>query len=61
MDDDVIRVPGGEVLSLPASVRVDPYDLERASSSISFVLRSLDDASLIVHEDARFLGPPPAR
>ncbi len=56
---DGIRVPAGEIVSLPVSVQIDPYDLERTSSSISFILSSRDDPSLVVREDARFIGPAP--
>ncbi len=58
---DDIRVPAGEVLSLPARVRIDPYDLQGASSSVTFVLKAEDDPDLVVHEEARFIGPAPAR
>ena len=56
-----INVPAGEVLSLPVRVRIDPYDLPRISNSIVFVLQSVDDADIVAHEDARFLGPAPLR
>ena len=57
-----IPVAAHEVLSVSARVRADPYALTRASSSITFVLQSVEDASLRVEEEARFLGPaPPAR
>jgi cytochrome c oxidase accessory protein FixG len=57
-----IPVTAHEVLSVSARVRADPYSLERASSSITFTLRSLDDTSVRVEEEARFLGPgAPAR
>ena len=56
-----INVPAGEVLSLPVRVRIDPYDLKRASNSIVFVLQASDDPGIVAHEDARFLGPAPLR
>jgi len=52
-----LRVPGGEVLSLPARVRIDPYDLKRAGNSITFVLQATDEPSIVAHEEARFIGP----
>ena len=61
LDRETVRVAAGEVLSLPARVQIDPYDLERSSSTISFVLTSRDVPEMVVHEEARFLGPAPAR
>lgn len=57
VDTAQIPVAAHEVLSVSARVRVDPYSLERASSTISFALQSVDDESLRVEEEARFLGP----
>ncbi len=57
LDTDQIPVAAHEVLNVSARVRVDPYSLERASSTISFTLQSVDDESLRVEEEARFLGP----
>ncbi len=52
-----IPVAAHEVLNVPARVRADPYSLERSSSTITFALESIDDGSLRVEEEARFLGP----
>jgi cytochrome c oxidase accessory protein FixG len=59
LDIDINPVPvsGREVLSVPARVRADPYSLKRSSTTIVFSLESIDDASLRVDEEARFLGP----
>ena len=57
LDTDQIPVAAHEVLNVSARVRVDPYALERTSSTISFTLQSVDDRSLRVEEEARFLGP----
>jgi cytochrome c oxidase accessory protein FixG len=57
-----IPVSAHEVLSVSARVRADPSALERTSSTITFTLQSVDDASMRVEEEARFLGPgTPAR
>ena len=57
LDREQIPVAAHEVLSISARVRVDPYSLERSSSTITFALQSVDDESLRVEEEARFLGP----
>jgi cytochrome c oxidase accessory protein FixG len=61
LDRSEITVAGGEVLSLPARVRIDPYDLEHASSPVTFLLQSRDDPELQVTQESRFIGPAPVR
>jgi polyferredoxin len=55
--DPEIRVPAGEVLSLPVAVRADPAVLERAANEIKFTLSAKDDPELSRTEKGRFLGP----
>ena len=50
-------VPSGEVLNVPVRARVDPFYLEKRSSTITFWISSLDDESIHQTESARFLGP----
>ncbi len=57
LDRSEVVVPAGEVLSIPARVRVDPYDLPHASSPVTFLLHARDDPELRVTEEARFIGP----
>ncbi|HEB82504.1 MAG TPA: cytochrome c oxidase accessory protein CcoG [Gammaproteobacteria bacterium] len=56
-DADKIQVDSGEVIEIPARVQVDAYNLEKRSNDIHFTVQALDDESLKVVEDARFLGP----
>lgn len=55
-----IEVDAGEVRSLPARLRVDPYSLEKPSSRVVFELMATDNPSLKVETEGRFLGPVPA-
>ena len=57
MNNSRIRVPAGEVIELPVSVRVDPEDISRGSTSVTFALTADDNKDLTVREEARFLGP----
>ena len=57
----VIEVSGGEVLTLPVSVRVDPIVLKRTANEIEFTISAQDNAELTSIETARFLGPAMAR
>ncbi|MBT8108920.1 MAG: cytochrome c oxidase accessory protein CcoG [Gammaproteobacteria bacterium] len=55
---DRVVVAGGGVLSLPVRVRAhrdDAYGI----MNIEFTIRALDDESVAVTEDSRFLGPTP--
>ncbi len=58
LDREQIEVAGGGVLTLPARVRIDPEDLDAASSELLFTIHDTDDPErLTVTEPARFLGP----
>jgi cytochrome c oxidase accessory protein FixG len=57
----VIEVSGGEVLTLPVSVRIDPIALKRTANEIEFTISAQDNAELTSIETARFLGPAMAR
>jgi cytochrome c oxidase accessory protein FixG len=55
--DARIFVKSGAVYDLPVSVRADPEDLPARSTDITFNLTALEDASLSITEQSRFLGP----
>ncbi len=52
-----IEVQSGEVKNVPVRVAIDPGDLKRPSSKLKFILEAVDDPSIRLEEDARFLGP----
>lgn len=52
-----ITVKSGEVINMTVSIRVDPVNLLSTSSKIKFHLQSIDEKSLSVIEQARFIGP----
>ncbi len=58
-DGGPVRVDAGEVREGVVRLQVDPYNLTRRSSEVTLVLQAIDDASLKVEEDARFVGPVP--
>ena len=60
-EDADIQVAGGEVREITVKMQIDPYDLKQRSSSFKFVLHARDNKQLRVEEEARFLGPTPAR
>ncbi|MBT8089220.1 MAG: cytochrome c oxidase accessory protein CcoG [Gammaproteobacteria bacterium] len=55
---DKLLVDGGGVLSLPVRVRAH-RDNAYGVSEIAFKIQAVDDASLVMREDSRFIGPSP--
>ncbi len=55
---DTVDVPGGGVLNLPVRVRAH-RDNAYGIMTIEFSVTAVDDASVSVVEDSRFLGPTP--
>jgi cytochrome c oxidase accessory protein FixG len=53
----IVSVPSEEVLNVPVRARIDPAQLEKRSSTITFWIWALDDDSIQQAESARFLGP----
>ena len=54
--EDSVRVEGGGVLSLPVRVRARRDDVQGVNT-IVFDVEALDDASVAIEEDSRFIGP----
>jgi cytochrome c oxidase accessory protein FixG len=50
-------VAAGEVLSLPAKLRADPYMLQKTSTRVMFHVEAADKPELRVETEGRFLGP----
>jgi cytochrome c oxidase accessory protein FixG len=55
---DSIRVDGGGVLSLPVRARTQ-RDNAYGIMNITFTVTAIDDESVVMIEDSRFLGPTP--
>jgi len=56
--EDELRVDGGGVLSLPVRARAH-RDSAYGIREIEFRIEAIDDASVTMGEDSRFLGPTP--
>jgi cytochrome c oxidase accessory protein FixG len=52
-----IRVPAGEVYSLPVQLRLDPGVMKGVSAEVTFTLASVEDPALVRTEKTRFMGP----
>jgi cytochrome c oxidase accessory protein FixG len=54
---DVIEVASAEVRNLPVRVRIDPINLKRPSTSITFTIEAQDESGLTTTQSGRFIGP----
>jgi cytochrome c oxidase accessory protein FixG len=52
-----IRVPSGEVYSLPVQLQVDPTRLEATTVDVAFRIAAVDDPAISAVEKTRFMGP----
>ncbi|MGM8891884.1 FixG Ig-like domain-containing protein, partial [Psychrobacter sp. 1Y1] len=50
-----VSIKGGEVLTLPISVAVDPVDLSRTMTHINFKVTT-DDGEIEAKQESRFFG-----
>ncbi len=57
VEGDEIRVDPGEVATVAARVRIDPYELKGGSTDVIFSLVSQDAAKIAVTETGRFVAP----
>jgi cytochrome c oxidase accessory protein FixG len=52
-----IRVPAGEIVSLPVQLSVAPEQLPSSTNEVSFSLREIEHSDTEVHAKSRFIGP----
>jgi len=57
IDKEIISIATGEVITTAVRLTVDPYSLKERSVPIDFHMQAVDDKTLKVIEDAKFLGP----
>ena len=55
---DSVQVEGGGIVSLPVRVKARREDAHGVNT-ILFSVGALDDASVVIEEDSRFIGPMP--
>ncbi len=56
-----IATLAGELVVVPTTAHIDPSALKAPNTNIYFYIEALDDPSLNVEEESRFLGPMPKR
>lgn len=52
-----VSVAEGEVLSIPVRVELDPGLMHSPHASVTFVVKSIDDAAIHHSQESRFIGP----
>ena len=57
IDDPRVVMPAGSMSSSVMRVQAFVHDLPARSTSLDFIVRSLDTGEILVEEEARFLGP----
>ncbi|MBR9882128.1 MAG: cytochrome c oxidase accessory protein CcoG, partial [Oceanospirillales bacterium] len=58
---NVVSIAAGELLDYPVRAQMDPADIELPNYDIQFTVEALDNPSITVTEDNRFIGPTPTR
>jgi cytochrome c oxidase accessory protein FixG len=52
-----IKVPSGEVVTVPVRVQIDPVNLKQTGTDVDFHLQAIDQPELNLVEKGRFIGP----
>ncbi|SIS62030.1 cytochrome c oxidase accessory protein CcoG [Neptunomonas antarctica] len=61
ISDPVVTIKAGELLGYVIRVQLDPEQIKRSNYDIQINVQALDDDSISITEDSRFLGPAPRR
>jgi len=59
--DDIVTIKSGELLDHPIRLQIDPKYISKPNYDISFKVQALDDESIVIDEENRFIGPAPRR
>lgn len=59
--EQIVTVKSGELLDLPVRLNIEPKYLDKANNTILFKVEALDNPSILVEEENRFIGPAPKR
>lgn len=59
--EPVVSIRAGELLDYPIRIHVDPADLKQANQTIMITVEALDNSSIKISEENRFIGPAPRR
>jgi cytochrome c oxidase accessory protein FixG len=56
-----INVKAGELLTYPVRLQIEPSGLQQANTPFSFHIEAIDNPSIRIETESRFLGPSPQR
>lgn len=59
MTEPVVKISAGELLDYPISIHVDPASLTKPTYDIEITVEAVDNPSISITEDNRFIGPAP--
>ena len=59
MTEPVVKISAGELLDYPISIHVDPANLSKPTYDIEITVEAIDNPSISITEDNRFIGPAP--
>ncbi len=61
LGDLSVRVPAGQVVTLPIRLQVDPANLGLGRNTIVFSAKAIEDPTVVAESESRFLGPTAKR
>ena len=59
MTEPVVKISAGELLDYPIRIHVDPASLSKPTYDIEITVEAIDNPSISITEDNRFIGPAP--
>ncbi|EAR61690.1 cytochrome c oxidase accessory protein CcoG [Neptuniibacter caesariensis] len=59
--DEVVTIKSGELLDMAVRLNIEQKYLPSSNNNILFKVEALDDPSIVVEEENRFIGPAPKR
>ena len=61
LGDEVVTIKSGELLDMAVRLNIEQKYLPSSNNNILFKVEALDDPSIVVEEENRFIGPAPKR
>ncbi|WP_299177432.1 cytochrome c oxidase accessory protein CcoG [uncultured Neptuniibacter sp.] len=61
LGEEIITIKSGELLDLPIRINVPARYIDKANNTILFRVQAVDNPSILIEEENRFIGPAPKR
>lgn len=59
--DEIVTIKSGELLDHPVRLQIEPKYISKPNYDIKFKVEALDNSSIVIEEENRFIGPAPRR